>query len=210
MESILEKRILMTSPRIRESIFWWFFLSHWGWVTHICVSELTAIGSDNGLSSGRCQAIIWTNAGLLLIGSLETNFSEIVIEIHTVSFKKTQLKVRSVKWRPFCLDLNVLRIHPHSHRGETGWANALVSPSKMADVGARVRAVAVWVGLLKWDYYFATILGTIEQKETLKIPTYIVMRSVRKMARDGLTSIFGWANFVCAPELDRLTRLGMD
>ena len=43
------------------------FLTHWGRVTHICVSELTTIGSDNGLSPGRRQAIIWTNAGIMLI-----------------------------------------------------------------------------------------------------------------------------------------------
>ena len=30
-----------------------------------CVGILTIIGSDNGLSPGRRQAIIWTNAGLL-------------------------------------------------------------------------------------------------------------------------------------------------
>ena len=59
------------------------FLTHWGWVTHICVSKLTIIGSDNGLSPDRHQAIIWTNAGLLLIGPLGTNFSEILIEILT-------------------------------------------------------------------------------------------------------------------------------
>ena len=41
------------------------FLTHWGWVTHICVSELTNIGPDNGFSPGRGQAIIWTNADLL-------------------------------------------------------------------------------------------------------------------------------------------------
>ena len=35
------------------------------------------IGSDNGLSPGRRQAIIWTNAGILLIEPLWTNFSEI-------------------------------------------------------------------------------------------------------------------------------------
>ena len=56
-------------------------LTHWGRVTHICVNKLTIIGSDNGLSPGRRQAIIWTNAGLLLIGPLGTNFSEILIEI---------------------------------------------------------------------------------------------------------------------------------
>ena len=44
-------------------------LTHWGRVTHICVGEITIIGSDNGLSPGRCQAIIWTNAGILLIGT---------------------------------------------------------------------------------------------------------------------------------------------
>ena len=42
--------------------------THWGRVTHICVGKLTNIGSDNGLSPGRHQAIIWTNAGILLIG----------------------------------------------------------------------------------------------------------------------------------------------
>ena len=34
---------------------------HWDRVTHICVSKQTAIGSDNGSSPGRYQAIIWTN-----------------------------------------------------------------------------------------------------------------------------------------------------
>ena len=56
-------------------------LTHWGRVTHICVSDLTIIGSDNGLSPGRRQAIIRTNAGILLIRPLGTNFSEILIAI---------------------------------------------------------------------------------------------------------------------------------
>ena len=56
-------------------------LTHWGRVTHICVSKLTIIGSDNGLSPGRRQTIIYTNDGILLIGPLGTIFSEIFIEI---------------------------------------------------------------------------------------------------------------------------------
>ena len=56
-------------------------LTHWGRVTYICVNKLTIIGSDNGLSPGRRQDIIWTNAGILLIGPLGTNFSEKLIEI---------------------------------------------------------------------------------------------------------------------------------
>ena len=80
-------------------------LTHWGQVTHICVGNLTIIGSDNGLSPGRRQTITWTKVGILLIGPLGTNFSEMLIEIHTFSFKKIHLKMSSGKWRPFCLGL---------------------------------------------------------------------------------------------------------
>ena len=83
-------------------------LTHWGRVTHICISKLSIIGSDNGLSSDRRQTIIWTNAGILLTGTLGTNFNEILIEIHTFSFKNIHLKVSSGKWGPFCIGLNVL------------------------------------------------------------------------------------------------------
>ena len=85
-------------------------LTHWGRVTHICVNKLTIIGSDNVLSPGRRQAIIWTNAGILLVGPLGTNFSEILIEIRAFSFKKMHLKVSSGKRRPFYLGLNVLTV----------------------------------------------------------------------------------------------------
>ena len=85
-------------------------LTHWGRVTHICVSQLTIIASDNGLLLGRHQAIIWTNDGILLIWPLGTNFNEILIEIHSFSFKKMDFKMSSGKWRPFCLGLNVLRL----------------------------------------------------------------------------------------------------
>ena len=89
-------------------------LTHWGRVTHICVSKLTIIGSDNGLSPVRRQAIIWTNAGILLIGPLGTNFSEIIIEIYIFSFRKMHIKMLSGKWRPSCLGLSVLTQFIHS------------------------------------------------------------------------------------------------
>ena len=56
--------------------------THWGRVTHICVSKLTIICSYNDLLPGQHQAIISTSAGILLIGPLGTNFSEILIEIY--------------------------------------------------------------------------------------------------------------------------------
>ena len=40
-------------------------LTHWYRVTqHISVGTLIIIGSDNGLSPGRSEVIIWTNAGI--------------------------------------------------------------------------------------------------------------------------------------------------
>ena len=98
------------TPRCTPLIFVTPFtnLTHGGRVTHICVGNLTIIGSDNGLSPGRRQAIIWTNAGILLIRPLGTN-SEILIVIQTSSFKKMHLKMSSAKWRPFCPGLNVFK-----------------------------------------------------------------------------------------------------
>ena len=78
-------------------------------MTHICVSKLTIIGSDNGLSPVWRQAIIWSNAGILLNWTLGTNFSEIFSEIDIFSFKQMRLKMSSGKWRPYCLGLNVLK-----------------------------------------------------------------------------------------------------
>ena len=72
-----------------------------------CMRQQTSIVSDNGLSPGRRQAIIWTNAQILLIGPLGTKFCETLIEIYAFSFKKMHLKMSSGKWRPFCLGLNV-------------------------------------------------------------------------------------------------------
>ena len=72
-------------------------------MTHICVNKLTIIGSDYGLLPGRRQAIIWINAGMLLIVTLRTNFSEILSEMHAFYFKKIHL------------DLNMLNLEPPSH-----------------------------------------------------------------------------------------------
>ena len=75
----------------------------------MCVGKLTIIGSDNGLSPGRRQAIICSNARIVLIGPLETNFSEILIGIQIFEFKKMHMKnvVRKmavVLSRPQCVN----------------------------------------------------------------------------------------------------------
>ena len=83
-------------------------LTHRGRVTHICVGSLTINGSDNGLSPGRRQAIIWTNDGILLIGTLGTNVSEIWIEILTFLFKKIRFENVVCEMASICLGLNEL------------------------------------------------------------------------------------------------------
>ena len=106
-----------------DKMYWYpiFKLPHWVRATHICVSKLTIIGSDNCLSPEWRQAIIWTNAGILLIGPLGTNFSGIFIKIYIFSFKKMHLKTSSAKWRPFCPGLNVLIVVPGWYCRATLW-----------------------------------------------------------------------------------------
>ena len=80
-------------------------LTHWGRATHICISKLTIIGSDNGLA----PTIVWTNSRILLIRTLvNKKVSETLSEIHIFSFKKIHLKMSSGKWRPFWFGLNLL------------------------------------------------------------------------------------------------------
>ena len=105
-------------PMVQTTIYQ-YWLTHWGRVTHICVIKLTITGSDNGLSPDRRQAIIWTNAGILLTGPLGTNFRETLIENLTFSFTKMRLKVSSAKWRTFCPGLNVLRYWPGGYHTTT-------------------------------------------------------------------------------------------
>ena len=85
-----------------------YYLIHWGRMSHICVSKHTMYGSNNGLSPDRCQSIIWTNAGKLLIRILGIDFGEIFSEIHLFSFMKMYLKTSSAKWPSSCLGINAL------------------------------------------------------------------------------------------------------
>ena len=83
-------------------------LTHWGRVTHKYVSKLNIIGSDNGLSPGWRQAIIFTNAGILLIQNAGTNFREILSEIHTFSlrenaFENIVYEIAAIFSRPRCV-----------------------------------------------------------------------------------------------------------
>ena len=102
-ESTPSESLAIEAQQCGISTLW--LLTQWGRVTHICISKLTIIGSDNGSSPVQRQAIIWTNAGILLIGTLGTNFNEILIKIYIFSLKKMHFNLSSGNWRSFCLGL---------------------------------------------------------------------------------------------------------
>ena len=87
---------------VRVSFWWVFQVGLVIKLTHLPPVIRVSMGSDNGSSPIRRRTIMWTSVGLLLIGPLGTNFSEILIKIRTVSFKKMRLKKSPAKWRPFC------------------------------------------------------------------------------------------------------------
>ena len=68
-------------------------------MTHICIGKLTIIGSDNGLSPGRRQAIISTNVEMLLIWPLgHFNF------IKENAFENVVWKKVAILSRPQCVN----------------------------------------------------------------------------------------------------------
>ena len=130
------------------------WLSHWGRLSHI--RKITIIGSDNGLSPGRHQAIIWTNAGLLSIELLGTNFNEIGIKIQPFSYKKISLKASSAKWRPFYIGLNVLiEFQNPFNAAITFRADSRCAPSQW-ETSLQSNAVSHWPGA-SLEHLFASL-----------------------------------------------------
>ena len=132
-------------------------------MTHICVRKLTIIGSDNGLSPGRCQAIIWTNAGILLIQTLGTNFSEILMEIYTFQFKKMHLEMSSGKCRPSCLGLNLLMSWWNQY---IIWVHQAVTGSTPSDYLDQWLHSVNWIPGHKFQWHF-NLITTFFIKKTL-------------------------------------------
>ena len=84
------------------------FLTHWGRMTHICVSKLTITGSDSGLSPGRRQAIIvnWT-----LRKKLQRNVNRnSYIFIQENAFEGVVCEMASILSRPQCVNSKFINI----------------------------------------------------------------------------------------------------
>ena len=100
----------------------------------MCVIKLTTFGLDNGLSPVRRQAIIWTNAWLLSIGPLGTNFSDNFIKMQNFSFMKKRLKISSAKWQPFCPGENELNVS-EMKQGKSEGFDSYDWPSNRIQIG---------------------------------------------------------------------------
>ena len=147
-------------------------------MTHICVGNLNIIGPDNGLSLGRRQAIIWTNAGILLFGPLRTNANEI-FEIYTFSSKIWECRLENSG--NFCLGLNVLRtVHDMSL-----WAMIRLSHFYFNSVCC----IAIYLTGLLWG---PSVLGTFPIFHKLNI-TFI---TVMLIGMDGSTMLWKLCPFV--------------
>ena len=140
----------------------------------MCVSKITIIGSDNGLSPDRRQVIIWTNFGILLIQIKRTTFSEILSEIYTFSFKKMHLKkvvseMAAILSRPQCVNnwpifiiesstFNILLFKKHCIQYISIWKNVLAlvkgtwHHNSMAGCGSLLWAntCSLWSGIKSW------------------------------------------------------------
>ena len=138
-------------------------------MTHKWVSELTIIGSDDGLSPGRRLAIIWAKAGILLIRTLGTNFSKILSDIHTFLFKKMHLKMSSATWHQFCLGLDMFMNACDICRGNGGYMSTDISKKPMFNPPHPA---------LRWDDLADDNINRILLKENILILTAYLLLSL--------------------------------
>ena len=95
------------------------------------------------------QAVIWTNAEILLIGPLGTNVSEILIAIYTLWFKKMHLKMLSL---PQCVNTEwflVIMEHVMKISHSLGWGNVTESIDKTnTPLNSHILAWKKWLPLI--------------------------------------------------------------
>ena len=79
------------------------FFTHWGQVTHICVSKSTSIGSDNGLST-LSEPICWNIVNWTLRNKLQWNINQnSYIFIKEKAFGDAVRKLVAILSRPQCV-----------------------------------------------------------------------------------------------------------
>ena len=120
-----------------------------------------SIGSGNGLSPSRRHAIPWTNAVLLSIEPLKTNFSEIRIGIISFNRRKCIWRCRLPEWWPFCPggdDLKNVLLMAHSSAMKAPlWSH--VAPSLLLNRGQWIGSGLTFIiSKLDWGFIFADVM----------------------------------------------------
>ena len=108
--SVLDMSLIITHSRLHPHLPWASELTHWGWVMHIHISELTIIGSDNGLfvawlALSHYLNQCWNIINLTLRNKLQWN----VNRNSYIFSQENTFENAILKWQPFCLGLNVLK-----------------------------------------------------------------------------------------------------
>ena len=156
-------------------------LTHWGRVTHIYVGKLIIIGTDNGLSPGRRQAIIRTNDGILLIGPLGTNISEILIEIHIFSFGEMHLKMSSAKWRLFRPGLNVLK---WSYETEAFLIKMFLLPAR------EIKWIDLWEDKTNGNWDTAKVINGIPKPNEIRMVMKLISARMTQLMGDSVHTLW--------------------
>ena len=182
-------------------------------MTHICVSKLTLIGLDNGLSPGRRQVIIWTNAGILLSRTLGTNFSEIWSEIHTFSSRKcfenvvcelaSNLSRPQCEWTPTSIIWHLMTV---LWENSVCWRSSLCFVLHLGEAPLCWKKMSIeycWLAILQTvskinqfvsyplKYYFVTV-ETVEMRMQGVIKSFIIQLFEVSLLRDSYIPIFPW------------------
>ena len=78
-------------------------------MTHICVSKLSTIGSDNQLLLVRRQGNTWTHDVLSYCWQIRNNCNEMLIKIKQSSNRNMSFRMSLVKWLQCCVSADVFR-----------------------------------------------------------------------------------------------------
>ena len=95
----------MSSVKWQPFCQWGDELTHWGRVTHICVSKLTTIGSDNGLAPNHYLNQWWNIVNWTLRNNLQWNFNwNSNIFIRKNALENVVCEMASILSRPQCVN----------------------------------------------------------------------------------------------------------
>ena len=132
---------------------------------HICISKVTVIGPDIGLSPERRQAILWTNAGILFIGTLGTKIQwnlkqNSYIFILENAFENVICEIAGILSRSQCVNLSIRWVLRDGGKIET------TKPQN--DLLYDSSTWHLWSAPGKHDVIFSVIQRTCTAKEWVK------------------------------------------